>query len=210
MVGFGIPGADLHQFVEGFAGQTATFGVICPACDVLLETGERYCASCGIDLAPVELATYFEPPEAHPVVAFVETALAKANIDPILARHGEQNWSFYSGSAPIKIWCCCSEHLCFSSPLAQAGKQRLGELFRFLLSAEHAPFAFDLVDNVVRLNLTFHATDVFAQDDSAAAAWIAKFVAAADAFDNLLIDKYGCAPAPETQLTFLKEATRVN
>ena len=76
--------------------------------------------------------------------------------------------------------------------------------------AEHTPFAFDLVDNVIRLNLTFHATDVFAQDTGAAAAWIGKFIAAADAFDNLLIEKYGCTPAPETQLTFLKEATRAN
>jgi serine protease Do len=209
MVGFGIPGADVRQFVEGFAGQSAPFGVICPACDVLLETSERYCAGCGTDLEAVELTTYFDPPEAHPVVAFVEGALAKANIDPILARHGEQNWSFYSGSAPIKIWCCCTEHLCFSSPLAQPGKQRLGELFRFLLSEEHAPFAFDLVDNIIRLNLTFHATDVFAKtDDGQTTAWISKFVATADEYDNMLIDKYGCEPAPETQLPFLTEQSR--
>ena len=38
--------------------------------------------------------------------------------------------------------------------------------------------------------------------------WITKFVAAADKFDNSLIEQYGCEPAPETQLTFLKEQTR--
>ena len=27
----------------------------------------------------------------------------------------------------------------------------------------------------------------------------------ADKFDNLLVQSYGCVPAPETQLTFFKE-----
>jgi len=210
MVGFGIPSLDVRSFVDGFRTQKAAFGVVCPACDELLEVKDRYCGSCGTDLEPHGIETYFEPPEAHPVVKFVEGALAEAKIDPVLARHGSQNWSFHSGSAPIKIWCCCSEHLCFSSPLAQAGKKNLGDLFRFLLSAEHEPFSFDLAENVVRLNLTFHISDVFARGGhDEAASWIAKFVKTADDFDNLLIEKFGCEPAPETQLTFLKQsATR--
>jgi len=209
MVGFGIPVADVRQFVEGYADQAAAFGVVCPSCDTLLETSDRYCVGCGTDLEPFELDSYFERPTEHPVVAFVEEALARAKIDPVLARHGEQNWSFHSGSAPIKIWCCCSEHLCFSSPLAQAGKKQLGELFRFLLSPEHEPFSFDLMENVIRLNLTFHISDVFSdRNHDTESDWIAKFVAAADRYDNLLIEQYGCEPAPETQLTFLKEPAR--
>jgi serine protease Do len=209
LMGFGIPGADVKQFVAGFAGQTAEFGVVCPACEALLVTADRYCESCGSDLEGLELGLYFEPAPPHPLVAFVENALVEAKIDPILARHGSQNWSFYSGSAPIKIWCCCSEHICFSSPLAQPGKQKLGDLFRFLLSAEHAPFAFDLADNLIRLNLTFHISDVFAgAAHGDAHRWITDFVALADRFDNLLVETYGCEPAPETQLTFFKEAAR--
>jgi serine protease Do len=209
MVGFGIPGADVIAFVDGFRQQTAPFGVMCPACDVLLESPERYCANCGSDLDDVELATYFEAGEEHPVVAFVERALANAGIDPVLARHGAQNWSFYSGSAPIKIWLCCSEHLCFSSPLVQAGKQKLGELFRFLLSPEHVPLSFDMHGNIIRLNLTFHMSDVFASGGhDELTGWVSQFLGAADKYDNLLIQEYGCAPAPETQLTFLKEQSR--
>lgn len=207
MVGFGIPCLDVRSFVEGFRTQTADFGVVCPACDELLEVKDRYCGSCGSDLEPHGIETYFDPPAPHPVVRFVEAALTEANIDPVLARHGAQNWSFHSGSAPIKIWCCCSEHLCFSSPLAEAGKKNLGDLFRFLLSPEHDPFSFDLAENVVRLNLTFHISDVFARGGhDEAATWIAKFVQTADDYDNRLIEKYGCAPAPETQVTFLKQS----
>ena len=205
-VGFGIPGPDVRKFIEGFREQSAGFGVICPSCDVLLETAERYCESCGSDLEDLELSALFEPPEDHPIVAFVERALAKANVDPVLARHGEESWSFWSGSAPIKIWCCCSEHLNFSSPLAQPGRQRLGELFRFLLSDKHAPYSFDLADNIIRFNLTFHMADVFGHaDDPELSKRIADFVAAADRFDNVLVQEYGCEPAPETQLTFLRD-----
>jgi serine protease Do len=209
MVGFGIPGTDVRAFVEAAKAQTAAFGVVCPSCDVLLETSERYCNSCGSDLEHLQLATYFEPPDRPPIVMFVENALTKAGIDPVLARHGAHNWSFHSGSAPIKIWCCCSEHLCFSSALAQPGKQKLGDLFRFLLAADHAPFAFDMYENIIRLNLTFHVSDVFSpsgHDD--ASTWITQFMASADRFDNLLVKDYGCEPAPHTQLTFLKEQAR--
>lgn len=205
-VGFGIPGRDVRRFVAAFQEQTAAFGVECPACELLLENAERYCDGCGSDLEDLDLASYFEEPEPHPVVAFVERALLRGNIEPVLARHGAQNWSFYSGSAPIKIWCCCSEHLTFSSPLAQPGKRQLAELFRFLLAPEHAPFAFDLDGNLIRLNLTVHMSDVFTPSEhDELSESVAKFVKMADDFDNLLIDKYGCEPAPETQLTFLKD-----
>jgi hypothetical protein len=84
------------------------------------------------------------------------------------------------------------------------GKQHLGDLFRFLLSPEHAPFAFSLHENIIHLNLTFHVSDVFEQHDEAAD-WIARFVAEADRYDNALAETYGCEPAPQTQLTFFKE-----
>jgi len=205
-VGFGVPASDVRQFLDGLESQAAEFGVQCPSCDELLETAERYCENCGSDLEGLELEGFFEPPEEHPVVTFVEQALARADVDPVLARHGAQNWSFHSRSAPIKIWCCCSEHLCFSSPLARPGKKNLGELFRFLLSAEHEPLVFDLDENVIGLNLTIHMSDVFSpREHDELSGWIARFLALADKYDNLLIEQYGCEPAPETQLTFLKE-----
>ena len=203
-VGFGIPVADVRSFVAAFRDQEAAFGVECPSCEALIEKAGRYCDGCGSDLDELELPSYFEPPDDHPVVAFVEQALRSAGVDPVLARHGTQNWSFYSGSAPIKIWCCCSEHVCFGSPLAQPGKKNHGELFRYLLSPEHEPFAFDLQDNVIRLNLTVHMSDVFAPEHHGAfATAVAAFLAAADRYDNALIERFACEPAPETQLTFL-------
>lgn len=206
MVGFGIPSSDAHRFVQSFREQEPDFGVECPACEVLVLDAKRYCDSCGSNLNRLGVLAHFEDPDPHPIVDFVEGALSRADIDPVLARHGTHNWSFHRGSAPIKIWCCCSEHVCFSSPLARPGKRNLVGLFRYLLSPEHSPFSFDLEGNTVRLNHTVHMSDVFAKDQNPSIGdWIAKFVSLADEMDNRLIDEYGCTPAPGTELTFLKE-----
>jgi serine protease Do len=204
-VGFGIPVDDVRTFIEDFRAQQEEFGVQCPACNNLIVRAVRYCPSCGTDLeSDYQLADYFDPPEQHPLVNFVERSLAAANVDPVLARHGNQNWSFHFGSAPIKIWCCCSEHLNFSSPMVQTGSRDLDALFRFLLAAEHAPYAFDVNGSTVRMNLVVHIADIFAAaDHPMLAARVGEFIRKADLTDNLLIKQYGCKPAPETQMDFL-------
>lgn len=59
------------------------------------------------------------------------------------------------------------------------------------------------------MNLTFHMSDVFAHAGTdEVSGWISRFVAAADRLDNVLVDTYGCAPAQETQVTFLKEQSQ--
>jgi serine protease Do len=193
LVGFGIPARDVRRFVDGFRAQEAPFGVVCPSCDALLESSARYCAGCGVDLDPLELGAVFEAQVPHPMVAFVERGLEAAGLDPVLARSGEGRWSFRWGSASIRVWSPDADHLWLQAPLARIGKQRLGELLPFLLSPEHDPFAFDLHDHVIRLNLGYHASDVFSRRrDDEAPAWIARFVAEADRLDDLLIDDYGC------------------
>lgn len=205
-VGFGIPIADVRKFVDEFRAQAVPFGVHCPTCDELIDRAVRYCPSCGADLETHhDFGEYFEAPELHPLTVFVERALSASDIDPVLARHGSHNWSFHVGSAPIKIWCCCSEHLNFSSPMAQTPNKGLDELFRFLLSAEHAPYGFDLVGSTVRLNLVVHISDVFAPAEHAhLVERVRGFIRKADEVDNLLIHHYGCQPAPETQTDVLK------
>lgn len=205
-VGFGIPVADVRRFIEEFRAQSVAFGVQCPACEELIDRARRYCPSCGSDLeSNHDFSEFFDPPEAHPLVQFVESALALSGVDPVLARHGSHNWSFHRGSAPIKVWCCCADHLNFSSPMAQTGPKGLNELFKYLLDADHAPYAFDLSGSTIRLNLTVHIADVFTPSGHALLAERVKgFIQKADQSDNLLIQQYGCLPAPETQTEYLK------
>ena len=204
-VGFGIPAPDVRRFIAEFRAQTQAFGVQCPACSELITHAIRYCPRCGSDLeSQHEVAEYFEASDLHPIVDFVERALRRADVDPVLARHGNHNWSFHRGSAPIKVWCCCSEHLNFSSPLAQTGEKKLGALFEYLLDASHAPYAYDLLGSTIRLNLVVHVSDVFTPDaQEELLARVAGFLAKADASDNALIQGFGCEPASETQVDAL-------
>ena len=207
-VGFGVPAADLARFITEFRAQGAAFGVQCPACEEFIDKAMRYCPSCGSKLDDgEEFGAFFNDTAAHPVVEFVEAALGRAGINPILARHGELNWSFYSGSAPIRIFSCCADHLNFSSPLAQPGKRGLGELFRYLLSDVHAPYSFDMCGSTLRMSYFVHLSDVFTPDaHDALTRNIVEFIAQADAMDDHLITTFGCVPANETHMDALAAA----
>ncbi len=210
-VGFGIPVADVHGFIQAFREQSEHFGVECSACNELIARKQRYCPSCGLDLkGKNDFDEYFDDPEPHPIVEFVENALKQSKVDPVLARHGNQNWSFHAGSAPIKIWCCCSEHLNVSSsmvligpkPSTQSGRQKLNlnEMFRFLLSDQHNPYFFDIYGSAVRMSLVVSIADVFDQNAHATlTSRVQGFIEKADQVDDLLVNHYGCQPAPETQ-----------
>jgi serine protease Do len=199
-VGFGIPAADVRQFIREFRSQTQAFGVQCPACEELIAQRTRYCPSCGTDLESRHgFDEYFEAPELDPLAEFVERSLSISAINPILARHGSQNWSFHSGNAPVKVWCCCSEHLNFSASIAQTPVRGLDSLFQFLLGKEHIPYFFDLNGSTVRMNHVVHISDIFAAGEAAElSARVKGFVDKASLTDKLLVEERGCAPGPES------------
>ncbi len=199
-VGFGIPIDDVRSFIEGYRNQTEVFGAQCPVCSTLIVSEQHYCQSCGMDLnAAHHIDEFFNPHEPHPMVQFVESALRRANINPTLARHGENNWSFRAGSAPIKVWCCCSEHLNFTSPMVTIAGDQFDALYRFLLDAKHAPFSFDLNGSVVRMNHVVHISDVFSgHEQDELADRVRRFITTADQIDNELIRQFGCKPAPDS------------
>ena len=201
-VGFGIPVADVRRFIAEFRGQTEPFGLHCPACEEFIAQATRHCPNCGTRLDDDDdCGDFFRSPDMQPVSQFVEAALQHANIDPVLARHGELNWSFYNGSALVRIFCCCADHLNFSCRLAQPGRRGLGELFAYLLSHEHAPFSFDLNGSIIRFNHVVHMADVFTPSEHPTLiARVGEFIARADAADDILIERFGCRPAPDTMI----------
>jgi serine protease Do len=161
-VGFGIPVSDVAKFVAEFRAQTAEFGAQCPSCEELVTTDLRDCPNCGVDLNDADdFREFFDPPTADPLTEFVEGALQHSGVDPVLARDGGRNWSFRNGHAPIRAWCCCAEHLNFTSAVAELGSKRFDELFRHLLSSQHAPFSFDLYGRAVRTVHVVSMADVF-------------------------------------------------
>jgi serine protease Do len=200
-VGFGIPANDVRAFIDAFHERPSGFAVHCPGCSELIEHAQSYCPSCGLDLeANIDVADFFDAPESHPIVEFVERALTAAAVDPVVARHGHLNWSFHAGAAPVKVWCCCSEHLNFSAPMVKLGSGALDALFADLLDARHAPYSFDLNGSTVRMNLVVHTSDVFTAGSSdTLAPRVADFVAQVARTEARLIEQFGCLPAPESQ-----------
>ncbi|MFB9067489.1 trypsin-like peptidase domain-containing protein [Pseudofulvimonas gallinarii] len=201
-VGFGIPVADVRAFIAGFRTQTEAFGLHCPACEELIAQPTRHCPNCGTRLDEHDdCGDFFRSPDLQPVSEFVEAALRAADINPVLARHGELSWSFYRGSALVRIFCCCADHVNFSCRLAQPGRSGLRELFAHLLSHEHAPFFFDLNGSIIRFNHVVHMADVFTPSEHPALiARVGEFIARADAADDILIERFGCQPAPDTMI----------
>lgn len=199
-VGFGIPVADVHAFIEGFRGQSEPFGLHCPACEEFIARATRHCPNCGTRLDEYDdCGDFFRSPDLQPVAEFVEAALRQAGINPVLARHGELNWSLYNGSALVRIYCCCPDHVNFSCRLVQPGRKGPRELFAWLLSHEHAPYFFDLDGSLIRFNLVVHMADVFTPaEHPVLIARVAEFLARADAADDILIERFGCRPAPDT------------
>ena len=59
------PARELARGTLSPSARTRTSG------EVLIQKVGRYCDGCGSDLSDFGLASYFEPPEDHPVVAFV-------------------------------------------------------------------------------------------------------------------------------------------
>ena len=198
-VGFGIPVNDVRDFINEFRAQSQEFGVDCPACSELIAHATRYCPNCGTDLETRhDFDEFFTQPELDPLASFVETALSGAQFNPILARHGSHNWSFYSANAPVKVWCCCSEHLNFSSAIAQTPKRGLDALMQYLLAESHVPYAFDLNGSSIRMNHVVHISDIFAGGDGADLRQrVAQFINKAAENDVLLVDTYGCDPSPD-------------
>jgi len=199
-VGFGIPVDEVKRFIEGFRQQQEVFAAQCPACEALIVKEQRYCTSCGMNLdGNHDIVEFFAPSEPHPLVAFVELSLARAGVNPVLARHGENNWTFRQASTPIKIWCCCSEHLNVSSTMALISGDQFDPLYRYLLDQSHAPFGFDLSGNIVRMNHVVHISDVFGENEhDELAERVKRFISAAGQVDNRLIREFGCKPAPES------------
>lgn len=199
-VGFGIPIDDVRVFVDAFRAQSEGFGVQCPSCTELIVEQSRYCPSCGADLDDEhDFSEWFEGHHPDPLVAFVESALTASGVSPVLARYGTRNWSLHSGTAPVRVWCCCSEHLNFSAPLALLPKKNLAPLYAHLLDGSHAPMSFDLNGSTIRLNLVVHTADVFnAHAHQRLEERVSAFLQAAAAYDQRLFAEFGCLPTPDT------------
>lgn len=144
-------------------------GALCPWCGTPLTS--YFCEACGGDRdAASEVVD-------HPLVSFVSRVLEKEGIDPIATRRSAERWAFTRDGAQIVV-AIAGDHLAFSSPVAKADPTAL----RRLLAEEHAPLAFDLDGDIVRLALSLHVSDVRHGAHEELAARVERFLGAVGPF----------------------------
>jgi serine protease Do len=190
-VGFAIPVQDLLYDLDIFKeNEQQSFSVKCPCNNHLLFEKVEYCPICGVELDP---DTLFEEPQLSPLAQFVEEALAKSNIDPIVARNGPDFWEFYQGSSMIRIFLYQRNYLFITSPLVKLPKNNLDKVYEYILSNPAPPFLFGIYQNMIYISYRIHLADL-----QVVSYWeeiqadIIRLTNKADELDNFLIENFAC------------------
>lgn len=189
-VGFAIPVEhlmqDLHSFSENVEME---FSVKCPSCSSLLFEKTEYCFNCG---ASIDQDTLFDEPTLSPLAVFVEDALKKLGIDPVIARNGYDYWEFHQGSSLVRIFVYNQNYLYTTSPLVKLPKTNLEIIYRYILSDPEPPFSFGIFQGMIYMSYRVHLSDIYSSYKTKIQEHIANFAQKADEMDNFLIDVYGC------------------
>jgi len=187
---------EIGMFREDRVGEG--FHVRCPSCAALLGARVDYCDNCGVKL---DAASLFGERTLNPVERFVEEPLAAAGVDPVLARSGmPEFWTYYRGSALVRVFVYRNASLYAASPLARLPRRNLVELFTYMLADTLRPYRLTMSNDVVHLAYRTSLADL---DDPAHRARIGRELMglgpAADEQDDLLVEKFGCPPASQTR-----------
>jgi serine protease Do len=199
-IGFALPAETLEEELKMFSEDRITDGyhVRCPSCSGLLAQRVEYCDNCGAKLDADRL--FLERPRS-PLEQFVEGKLAQIGVDPVLARAGAPEfWVYHRGSALIRIFVYRGAFLFSASPLAKLPRQKLVELFSYMLGDNIAPYRFTMSDDVVHVAYRVHLSDL---DDPVQRERIGdeliRMGDRANQLDNMLVERFGCALASQAK-----------
>lgn len=188
-MGFGVP---ITQLVEEFAALSQvkpdTFNLVCGSCSALISDRLEYCNNCG---QQVNLA-FFDEPALTDLGTFCESCIARAGINPVLARQGQEFWEFYQGSSLIRLFVYNQNFLYATSPLVQLPSQNVGALLEEMLSTEIRPYQLGLYGNEIFVSYRSAMTDVFSPRQAEVAGNIAALSHKANELDDYFVNKYGC------------------
>lgn len=194
-MGFGIPAEHAQELLKAVQALAEDYSVCCPNCNHHLSKPIEFCDVCGSE---VNINAYFAEAERDVIADFVEQSLLNMGINPVLTRSGQHFWTFYQGSALIRIFPYRDRFISLS-PLATVSKTNPGNLYRFLLEFNQNPYFMYISDNIIYLALKLHLSEVYdASNQTALSEYISGLIKLADEMDNKLIHDFGCEPAPET------------
>ncbi len=188
-MGFGIPASILDEMLK----LTETidrnkFAIECSSCHSLITEKTQYCASCGNKIND----KLFNKNSLTELAVFCEEAIQDLDINPVLARVGNESWNFHRGSSEIRIFVYDRSYLFAASPINLLPKQNLEPLLRYLLSTDVKPFVLGVYNNEIYISYRVHLSDVFSEEKPTVRKNLAGLAKKADELDNLLNEKFGC------------------
>ncbi len=199
-VGFAIPVNDLQEDLESFNyNREMTYAVKCSSCKNLIFTKTEYCNNCGNSID----SSVFDEISPNELGKFIEQALGSAEINPVLARSGEDYWNFYHGSTMITIYFHDREYLYALSPINELPTSNLEKLLKYILSAPLPAYKLGIFDNKIYIFYRIHMSDMFSAYADDVRKVLSVFPLKADEMSRFFQEQFNC---PMTNYSRTQEA----
>ncbi|MBN1151511.1 trypsin-like peptidase domain-containing protein [candidate division WOR-3 bacterium] len=197
-MGFSLPSDIIEKELEIFQTKApGQYSVKCPSCGFLLQHEDEYCENCG---AKIDSKKLFGKTPLSELSVFVENAIEKMGIDPILARNGYEFWEFHRGSALLRIFVYKTNYLIVTCPLVKLPQENLTEFYRYTLSEPELPFYLGVDKGILYISYRIHLSDINSSFSGQILNDMLEISKRADKLDNFLIEKFGCAPSDESDI----------
>ncbi|WP_347373787.1 trypsin-like peptidase domain-containing protein [Aequorivita sp. Q41] len=186
-MGFAIPMETLRDELEIVTELTGIYTIGCHSCNGLIEEKVSYCPNCGNDIDE----KLFEENPLSDFSLKVEEAISKLNIDPVLARSGNERWYFHQGSAAIRMFVYDNNYLFATSPLNDLPRKNLIDIYEYILTADTGVHRLSISGNQIYLSYRVHISDLYSENKEEILENIAQLAAKADDLDNLFVNDFG-------------------
>ncbi len=196
-MGFGIPVASLYPILEKSGNlDRERLSLQCSCCDAIIPEDEEYCPHCGNRL-PFYL---FNERRQTELAVYCEQAIEAMGVNPLLARIGDESWTFHCGQSEIRLFVYQQSFLFCTSPINILPKKNFGPLMNYLLTAQDiAPYQLGLDGNQIFLSYRLHLSDVLADKESHLQQKITGMALRADELAHYLAETFGCSFPPCTR-----------
>lgn len=188
-IGFAIPTSIIEEELSSFDETKKKFGLKCDSCKNVIYEKVEDCPYCGARIDD----SLFEEKELDGIAVFVEAAIGKLNINPVLAREGVDFWRFHQGSSLINMFVYNNYYLHATSPLNELPNSNIEELYTYLLSDSLYPYKLGIYNNQIYITYRVHISDINSTRRDEIINNLSNLAIVADRMDDFLEKNYQCS-----------------
>lgn len=188
-MGFAIPVDILRDELSTFGQNTQlNYSIKCNSCKSLIQEEVEYCPNCGGSIDQ----KLFDKINPTKIETFVEDALTKIGMNPVMARTGYEFWEFHRGSALVRMFVFDKNYIYATSPINNLPNSNIEKLYKYLLSEPIKPYRLGIYKNQIFISYRAHLSDVFSSEGEEVKKNMANLLIKADEMDDFLETEYGC------------------